>query len=311
MKAVSDNSHSGGPPGGKSGEGKWMGATYYSTTDIDLTVNKPTFKLTNTTTGSVVVTDTYTAGTGGPIYIKPMTKIAGVNVPAGIFAYDIAWKVPPQGSAGNNAAYTVSMIANDSASASFPPLGKCGKTQWQYVRGTPPASGTSACGEDSFLGAIWVVDGTTGVKTSGIGATAKPGDYVGATYQDESAIFNVLDSSDPAYENRIKFGDNGTLIPEDTLGTPSTKGPNTAHQPFVAGTPTDKFTLTSGTTLFSTSEKYSTDVLWKLPATIANGTHTITLSVYDGDNNKTGGDCGVGTWTINVAGGASDVMLIQ
>jgi Flp pilus assembly protein TadG len=301
-KNTADAAHSGGAPSGPSGENKVMGATYWSTTDIDFTINKPTFYLQNTTTGGKTPYIYVADDNPNNFYIQKMTKVDNVNVPPGIFAYDVVWKVP--GALANDSAYTVSMVVYDSASSSFPPDGKCGKTQWQFVKGHPPSSGSTPCGEDSFLGAIY----------PGAGGAVTPGAEVGATYQDESAIFNVLDSSDPAYGNRILFYLDGTLIPEDTLGTPATQGPNTVNQPNTAGTPTDKFTLTSPTQKMTTKEKFSTDILWKVPSNITNGTHTITLKAYDGDNNKTGGDCGVGTWSINVSGGGStntDVMLVQ
>jgi Flp pilus assembly protein TadG len=316
MNAVSDSSHSGGPAGGPIDQGQWVGATYSSTTDIDLTNNPPKFTLTNTTTGTVVASNTWSNSptTGGPIYIKRMTTINGQNV-SNTFAYDIVWKVP--NFPADNSTYTVTMSVYDSTSSSFPPNGKCGKAQWTAVRGHPPVVGGSTCGEDIFLGAVWVIDGTTGQKNSGLGASVKPGDTIGATYQDESPIFNVLDTSDPSYADRhIKFMDGSTEIPEDGLVTPpsSTLGPNTVHQPFTAGTPTDHFTLTSGSTLMTSREHYSTDIMWKLPPSIANGTHSISLKAYDGDNNKTGGDCGNGAWSISVSGGGSttsDVMLVQ
>src|SRR5205807_9044442 len=79
MNPVADNNHTGGSAGGVIAENDWAGATYWSSTPIDLTINRPPPTLTNTTTGSPVVSSTWnnSATTGGPIYIKPMTSIAG------------------------------------------------------------------------------------------------------------------------------------------------------------------------------------------------------------------------------------------
>jgi Flp pilus assembly protein TadG len=294
MKPTSDASHSGGAPGGVTGETQWMGATYWSTTDIDLTIHPPTFTLTNTTTGSVVVTNTYAGGNTGPVFFKQMTSIAnqGGAVPPGTFAYDIAWKVP--GANANNAAYTVSMVVYDSASANFAPNGKCGKAQWNFVKGTPPSNGTTPCGENSFIGTI----------TPAPGAVVHPNDLLTVSYQDESPIYNPTDPTDP---NRIVFKVDGADIPQAPLGTPSTQGPNTSVLP---NTQTVQYTLKSPTGQ-STSEKYSTDIQYKVPSSMTSGSHSFHLKAYDSDNNKPGGDCGVADWSLNLSGGASNVELVQ
>jgi hypothetical protein len=306
MNAVADKStNSGGPAGGTIAESDWVGATYWSTTPIDLTVNPPKVIFTNVTTQSpTTLTDTnYNAGTtGGPIYIKQMTSIQnqGGAVPAGIYAYEIAYKVtnPAGGALPNNQQYAVSLTVYDSATASYPPNGKCGKVQWSFTKGkvtnsggtSPCIPGSSGVVENNFLGSIFPGDGSNVHK----------GDSIGAVFQDESPIYNGTTG------NVIVFTIDGTPIPQGTLGTPSAQGPNTVEAP---GSTTSVYTLRSPTQLITTGEKYSTDIQYKLPTTISGGSHTIKLQAFDTDSNKAGGDCGVATWTINVAG--SNVELVQ
>jgi|GEM_PF-4521039 len=305
MKATSDNNHSGGAAGGPAAENAWMGATYSSTTDIDLTNNPPKFVLTNVTSGSTVVSNTYTSGNTGPVYIKRMTTVRGVDV-SGSFVYDIAWKVP--GGNVNNATYSISMSAYDSTSSSYAPNGKCGKAQWSFTKGHPPSSGGSspcipgASGqvEDSFLG----------TQFPAAGQVVGPGDTVGATFQDESPVYNGTDTPSHQIQFIIDKGTSNEIdLTEAPAGTTTSAGPNTL-------TPTSgtQFSLRSPTTLVHTSEKYSTDIYYTLPASMTNGLHTVYLIAYDTDSNKSGGDCGVGTWSFNLSGGApssSDVELVQ
>lgn len=291
-KTVADAAHSGGPPGGPSGEDKVMGATYWSTTDIDRTTRPPSFSLRNNTSGSTT-TFTY-AGDDNPVgfYITRMVKVDNALVPADIFAYDVVWRVPK--GLPNNANYTVALTVYDSASANYPPDGKCGKSQWQFTKGTPPPSGSTPCGEDAFLGTIKPAPG----------AVVRPGDIVTASYQDESFLYNPTDPLDP---NRLQFTIDGNPIPQAALGTPVPQGPNTIVEP---GGSTTEYTLKSPSAS-PTKEKYSTDIQYKLPSSLSNGPHTIFLKSYDSDNNKPGGDCGVATWTINLTGGASNVVLVE
>jgi Flp pilus assembly protein TadG len=296
LKATSDASHSGGTPGGVAAENQWMGATYSSSTDVDLTNHPPTFVLTNTTTGSVVKTVTWDNANAGnnnanKLYMKRMTTINGQDV-SGIFAYDVVWQVP--GGNANNAAYTVSMTVYDSTSANFPPNGKCGKAQWTFVKGTPPSNGTTTCGENSFIGTI----------SPAPGGVVHPNDTLTVSYQDESVIYNPTDPNDP---NRIVFQVDGTDIPQAPLGTAVTQGPNSQAASYGS---TTNYTLKSPTSS-STNEKYSTDIQYKVPSTLTSGAHAFHLKAYDSDNNKPGGDCGVADWSLNVSGGASNVELVQ
>lgn len=305
MKTTTSGTQSGGAAGGVVVENDWVGATYWSTTPIDFTTNPPTVTFTNVTTQAPqTLTETNGWGasaTGGPIYIsKPLTSVNGVAVPAGIFAYDIGYKVvnPGGGALPNNTQYSVLLTVYDSASSSNPPNGKCGKAQWSFTKGTVPSSGgTSPCVpgssgvvENNFLGSIFPGDGSNVHK----------GDSIGAVFQDESPIYNGTTG------NVIVFTIDGTAIPQGTLGTPSAQGPNTVAAP---GSTTSVYTLRSPTQLITTGEKYSTDIQYKLPTTISGGSHTIKLQAFDTDSNKAGGDCGVATWTINVAG--SNVELVQ
>jgi Flp pilus assembly protein TadG len=299
MNAAADNNHTGGAPGGVIKEGDWVGATYWSTTPIDFTTNVPTLVFTNTTTGSsTTYTDTAgygIAATGGPIYIKPMSSVFGQPAFATppTYVYDIVWKVP----AGNpnNAAYSVALTVYDSASSSNPPNGKCGKALWNFTKGTPPSSGGTSCGENSFIGTI----------SPAPGAVVHPGDTLTVAYEDESPLYNPGDASGDA--NRIQFTVDNVAIPQAPLGTPSTQGPNSQSSSYGS---TTNYTLKSPTS-GSTSEKYSTDIQFKVPSSLTSGSHTWFLKAYDSDNNKPGGDCGVATWTLNVAGGASNVELVQ
>src|SRR5581483_2001790 len=77
---TADANHSGGLPGGSVGKGKIVGATFFATSDIDLTNNKPYFYLQNVTTGTKT---TYTyAGPNNPpgFYIQAMTQVKPSNV---------------------------------------------------------------------------------------------------------------------------------------------------------------------------------------------------------------------------------------
>jgi hypothetical protein len=226
-----------------------------------------------------------------------MTSINGVAVPANIFAYDIAWKIP--GSNANNAAYEVAMVVYDSASSSFPPNGKCGKAQWSFVKGTVPPTGTT-CGENSFIGTIQPPAGTT----------VKPNDVITVAYEDESVIYHptpVYPSQSPDANHQIVFTLDGTDIPQAPLTTDSVQGPNTDP---AYNSSTDHYQLHSPTTS-STSEKYSTDIKFRVPSNLSNGAHSFHLQAYDSDNNKPGGDCGIVDWSLNVTGGASNVELVQ
>jgi hypothetical protein len=122
-------------------------------------------------------------------------------------------------------------------------------TQSAKAKGNP---GTG-CSEDSFLGSAFPA----------AGATVKPGDLVGANYQDESPL-----NTNPGFE--VIFTLDGVAVPYTTAPGPKGK------------------------------EKYSTLIEFQLPATVAGGTHTVFLKAWDGDQNKAGGDCGEATWTFNV-----------
>src|SRR4051794_18383399 len=145
-----------------------------------------------------------------------------------------------------------------------------------------PATG---CGEDSFLGTAFPASGST----------VHPGDLVGATFVDESVLYNPTDPADP---HHLQFSIDGSAIPQAPLSVPATQGPNT----FIAPGGTDTmYTLKSPTALIAKpAEKFNTDIQFKLPASLGRGLHTIFLKAWDSDNNKPGGDCGAATWTVDI-----------
>ena len=132
------------------------------------------------------------------------------------------------------------------------PAASADTTFTQSAKAKNPGPGTG-CGEDSFLGSAFPA----------AGATVKPGDLVGANYQDETPL-----NTNPGFE--VVFTLDGVAVPYTT--SPGPKG----------------------------KEKYSTLIEFRLPANVAGGTHTVFLKAWDSDQNKAGGDCGAATWTFNV-----------
>src|SRR5436309_15826054 len=101
----------------------------------------------------------------------------------------------------------------------------------------------TGCGEDSFLGNIFPP----------AGSTVHPGDLVGATFVDESVLYNPTDPADP---HHIQFTIDGTAIPQAPLSVPATEGPNTFIQP---GGDDTMYTLKSPSSLvLNPKEKFST-----------------------------------------------------
>ena len=50
-------------------------------------------------------------------------------------------------------------------------------------------------------------------------------------------------------------------------------------------------------------DKFSTLLSFPIPKSYADGnSHSISITAYDSDQNKAGGDCGVATWTLTVKG---------
>jgi Flp pilus assembly protein TadG len=226
---------------------------------------------------------------------KANTNVSGVTYHN---VYELKWKIPS--GLANNAKYIIQLSAYSTDQLSHPPNGACGKTQWSFIKGKLASGGTSPCEpglsgvvEDSFLGSIFPAPGQVVHK----------GDSVGATFQDESPVYNGTTAGDP---HMIVFQIDGADIPQAAAGTTVAQGPNTSALP---GSTTTEYTLRSPTQLITTGEKYSTDIQYKLPTTLSPGAHTVTLQAYDTDSNKAGGDCGRATWTINLAG--SNVELVQ
>jgi len=142
------------------------------------------------------------------------------------------------------------------------PAGPADPTVMQSAK-TKPGTGTG-CSEDSFLGSAFPASGST----------VKPGDLVGANYQDESPLNNA-----PGFQ--VIFTLDGAQVPFSTLPGPKGK------------------------------EKYSTLIQYQLPASIAGGVHTVVLKAWDSDQNKTGGDCGTATWTFTVVTPERGIMVVK
>jgi LPXTG-motif cell wall-anchored protein len=122
----------------------------------------------------------------------------------------------------------------------------------------------TGCSEDSFLGSAFPAAGTT----------VKPGDLVGANYQDESPL-----NTAPGFQ--VIFTLDGVAAPYTTAPGPKGK------------------------------EKYSTLIQYQLPASISGGVHTVFLKAWDGDQNKAGGDCGTATWTFTVVTPERGIMVVK
>src|SRR5438045_3402954 len=111
----------------------------------------------------------------------------------------------------------------------------------------------AGCGEDSFLGNSFPA----------AGSTVHPGDLVGATFVDESVLYNPTDPADP---HHIQFTIDGTAIPQAPLSVPSAQGPNTFIAP---GGSTTMYTLKSPTALIAKpAEKSNTDIQIKPPPSL-------------------------------------------
>jgi LPXTG-motif cell wall-anchored protein len=93
------------------------------------------------------------------------------------------------------------------------------------------------------------------------GSTVGPGATIGAVYQDET----------PLNTSTVSFTVDGVAV------TPVL------------------------TNLSGGKEKYSTRITYTLPTNFAPGVHQARLYAEDTDQNKTGGDCGVATWSFTVA----------
>lgn len=302
----------GGSPGAKVADGNTIGATFGVTpvsdgATLDFVNRPPKFLLNgvavNNTKNPIQINGKDFPGPG------PFTPKANVTVNGVTYhnVFEIKWHIsdPLTGNAlPDNARYTVQMSAYDT-DQDHSPAGDCGKAQWAFTKGTVSSGGTSPCDpglsgvvEDSFLGSLFPAQGTI----------VSPGHPVGATFQDESPIYNP---NDPTDKHNIVFQIDGNDISEGTNVVPdAAQGPNTVVQP--SANNTSVYTLTSPSArIVPSKEKYSTDIQYLLPQSLSNGAHTITLKAWDTDSNKSGGDCGTATWTINVTGGRSDVELVQ
>src|SRR5581483_11931333 len=200
---TADSNHSGGAPGGSVGEGKIVGATFFSTSDIDYSGASPTkvpyFYLQNVTSGAAATYYSYVADNNpASFHIHAMTQVKPNNIPVNgappvTYLYQIQWKIP-SGNA-NNAKYTIGMGVYDKTNGLA-----CGKATWSFVKGNPPASG-GTCGENSFLAST----------TPPQGSTVTPGQTVGADYEDESPINTNVNPNGPGFQ--VIFTIDGVAVP--------------------------------------------------------------------------------------------------
>ena len=139
---------------------------------------------------------------------------------------------------------------------------KAGKT----TTAAPAAAGDN-CSENEIFTA-----GKGGATTQfpAPGVTVKPGDTVGAYYNDESEINLVA-----------------PLVPAASIDGKA-----------VTATVQKNATATGFTKL----QKFVTKVSFVIPQDAAPGDHTAMLRAWDSDQNKPGGDCGTATWKFTVAG---------
>ena len=251
--------------------GALVGALFQDETALN---TAPGFQVVFTVDGAPVPFVT----TPGPTGAKKYSTLIEYQVPTGMAdgshaVYLKAWDSDQKTNGGNwgVAEWTFSTAASQSTStptAAAASTGPAPSTGSALAPSTGPITApttdpavsaqavvnpTTGCSEDSFLGSAFPA----------AGATVKPGDVVGANYQDESPL-----NTNPGFQ--VIFTLDGVGVPYVTL--PGPKG----------------------------HEKYSTLIQYQLPATIGAGTHTVFLKAWDGDQNKKGGDCGAATWSFNV-----------
>ena len=206
---------------------------------------------------------------------------------------------------GQSFLYTATVHAADQDQNPGP---DCGNANWTFTHdGKALSSSTSTCGENSFL--------ALGLFPSN--GTARPGDAMGAYYDDESPL-QSKDVTDPYWGSQP--GDFG--IDFELSGGNFTAADGTAYQIPKSATPnnsaaTDGYTLTGLPAGMSGQQAYSTTIQYRLPPKTdprwENGVkYTVFLKAYDTDNNKAGNDCGQASWSFVLTGAAtSSTRLIE
>jgi hypothetical protein len=176
--------------------------------------------------------------------------------------------------------------------------GTCQQSLWTFVVGKAPKATTAgACQEDVFRGG----------STPAAGSVVQAGDVVSATYYDETPLF-TYDGADPgALEHNLIFNidpasnpgavaDPRFNVPIQTVATDGVAPPpGTAYRYDFLGSKGGEY-------------KYGSKIWYTLPASLAEGEHTVYLRAYDSDQNKAGGDCGITQWKVNFVGEPSTTV---